>query len=77
MFDTLTSLVYNAGCGGLRGDSTSGEVIDYVKAKKFGAAAQKIKTFNLKSGFSGLGTRREKESKMVCEQGGCGSVGTT
>ena len=77
MFDTLTSLVYNAGCGGLRGDATSGEVIDYVKAKKFGIAAQKIKTFKLKSGFSGLITRREKESKMFCEQGGCGSVGTT
>ena len=77
MFDTLTSLVYNAGCGGLRGDETSGEVIDYIKVKKFGIAAQKIKTFKLKSGFAGLISRRERESKMFCEQGGCGSVGTT
>jgi len=77
MFDTLVSLVYNAGCGGLRGDETGGEVIDYVKVKKFGTAAQKIKNFKLKAGFSGLVSRREKESKMFCEQGGCGTVGTT
>jgi lysozyme len=73
MFDTLVSLAFNAGCGSLRGGSGSGDVIDYVKKGQFYTAAQKIKTFNLKSGFSGLIGRREKESKMFCEQGGCTS----
>lgn len=71
MFDTLVSLVFNAGCGSLRGSKSNDEVIDYVKYKKFDLAAQKIKTFNLKKGFSGLVDRRAKESKMFCEQGGC------
>ena len=81
MFDTLTSLVFNSGCGSLNGDSVKkDDVIDYVRTKKFGMAAQRIKTFNIakaKEGFSGLIPRRERESKMFCEQGGCGSVGTT
>lgn len=77
MFDTLVSLAFNSGCGSLRGEAGGGDVIDYVKVKKFATASQKIKTFKLKSGFGGLVTRREKESKMFCEQGGCGAVGTT
>lgn len=77
MFDALVSLAFNAGCGSLRGKAGGGDVIDYVKVKKFATASQKIKSFNLKSGFGGLITRREKESAMFCEQGGCGAVGTT
>lgn len=77
MFDVLVSLAFNAGCGNLRGDSSNTDVIDFVRVKKFATAAQKIKTFKLKKGFSGLIDRREKESIMFCEQGGCGEKGAT
>ena len=63
MFDTLVSLTFNAGCGSIRGTESGGEVIDHIKAGQFYTAAQKIKNFKLKSGFSGLIARREKESR--------------
>ncbi len=72
MFDTLTSLAFNAGCGSLRGSSSENEVIDYVKKGDFKNAAAKILTFKSdKPGFSGLKIRREKEKQMFCKEGGC------
>jgi lysozyme len=72
MFDTLTSLAFNAGCGSLRGGSSENEVIDYVKKGDFKSAANKILSFKSdKPGFSGLKTRREKEKQMFCKEGGC------
>lgn len=74
MFDALTSLVFNAGCGSLRGTNSSDDVIDYIKNGKFTDAANKILTFKSdKPGFSGLKTRREKERQMFCKEGGCKS----
>ena len=74
MFDALTSLVFNAGCGSLRGTDSSDDVIDYIKNGKFTDAANKILTFKSnKPGFSGLKTRREKERQMFCKEGGCKS----
>lgn len=74
MFDTLTSLAFNAGCGSLRGTNSSDDVIDYVKNGKFAEAANKILSFKSdKPGFSGLKTRREKERQMFCKEGGCKS----
>lgn len=71
MYDTLISLSFNSGCGSIRGSSSKNDMIDYVKTKEFYYASEKIKTFNLKKGFSGLITRRQKESQMFCSQGGC------
>jgi GH24 family phage-related lysozyme (muramidase) len=74
MFDTLTSLAFNAGCGSLRGTNSSDDVIDYIKNGKFADAANKILSFKAdKPGFSGLRTRREREREMFCKQGGCKS----
>ena len=74
MFDSLTSLAFNAGCGSLRGTDSSNEVIDYVKNGKFAEASNKILTFKSdKPGFSGLKNRREKEKEMFCREGGCKS----
>jgi GH24 family phage-related lysozyme (muramidase) len=72
MFDALTSLAFNAGCGSLRGGSSKNDLIDYVKAGKFAEASKKILTFKSdKPGFSGLKTRREKEKNLFCKDGGC------
>ena len=72
MFDTLTSLAFNAGCGSLRGSGSDGDVIDYVRKGKFKEAANQILTFNAnKPGFGGLKIRREKESQMFCKEGSC------
>jgi GH24 family phage-related lysozyme (muramidase) len=72
MFDALTSLTFNAGCGSIRGGSSKNDLIDYVKAGKFGEASKMIPAFNSdKSGFSGLKTRREKEKNLFCRDGGC------
>jgi GH24 family phage-related lysozyme (muramidase) len=72
MFDTLTSLAFNAGCGSLRGSGSDGDVIDYVRKGKFKEAANKILTFNTdKPGFGGLKVRRGKESQMFCKEGSC------
>jgi lysozyme len=72
MFDTLTSLAFNAGCGSLRGSGSDDDLIDYVRKGKFKEAANKILTFNTnKPGFSGLKTRRQKESQMFCKEGSC------
>jgi lysozyme len=72
MFDSLTSLAFNAGCGSLRGTSSKGELIDYVKEGNFAEAANLITNFNAnKPGFSGLKKRREKEKQMFCKEGGC------
>jgi GH24 family phage-related lysozyme (muramidase) len=38
MFDALTSLTFNAGCGSIRGDSAQNDLIDYVRAGKFAEA---------------------------------------
>jgi len=74
MYDSLTSLAFNAGCGSLRGTDANNDVIDYVKNGKFTDAADKILTFKSdKPGFSGLKTRREKEKQMFCKEGGCNS----
>jgi GH24 family phage-related lysozyme (muramidase) len=74
MYDSLTSLAFNAGCGSLRGTNANNDVIDYVKNGKFTDAADKILTFKSdKPGFSGLKTRREKEKQMFCKEGGCNS----
>jgi lysozyme len=74
MYDSLTSLAFNAGCGSLRGTNSSEDVIDYVKNGKFTEAANKILTFKSdKPGFSGLKIRREKEKEMFCKEGGCKS----
>jgi GH24 family phage-related lysozyme (muramidase) len=63
MFDTLTSLAFNAGCGSLRGSGSDGDVIDYVRKGKFKEAANQRLTFNAnKPGFGGLKIRREKET---------------
>lgn len=72
MFDSLTSLAFNAGCGSLRGSNSKGELIDYVKEGNFAEAANLITNFNAnKPGFSGLKKRREKEKQMFCKEGGC------
>jgi len=72
MFDTLTSLAFNAGCGSLRGSGSDDDLIDYIRKGKFKKAANKILTFNTnKPGFSGLKTRRQKESQMFCKEGSC------
>ena len=72
MFDALTSLAFNAGCGSLRGGSSKNDLIDYVKAGKFADASKKILTFKAdKPGFSGLKIRREKEKNLFCKDGGC------
>jgi len=72
MFDSLTSLAFNAGCGSLRGSNSKGELIDYVKEGNFAEAANLITNFNAnKPDFSGLKKRREKEKQMFCKEGGC------
>jgi lysozyme len=72
MFDTLTSLAFNAGCGSLRGTGSENEVIDFVKKGKYKEAADTILSFKSdKPGFSGLKKRREKEKEMFCKDGGC------
>jgi len=72
MFDALTSLAFNAGCGSLRGGSSKNDLIDYVKSGKFADASKRILTFKAdKTGFSGLKTRREKEKNLFCKDGGC------
>ena len=72
MFDALTSLAFNAGCGSLRGGSSKNDLIDYVKAGKFADASKRILTFKSdKPGFSGLKIRREKEKNLFCKDGGC------
>ena len=72
MFDALTSLAFNAGCGSLRGGSSKNDLIDYVKAGKFSDASKRILTFKAdKPGFSGLKIRREKEKNLFCKDGGC------
>ena len=72
MFDALTSLAFNAGCGSLRGGSSKNDLIDYVKAGKFADASKRILTFKSdKPGFSGLKIRREKEKNFFCKDGGC------
>jgi len=72
MFDALTSLAFNAGCGSLRGGSSKNDLIDYVKAGKFADASKRILTFKAdKPGFSGLKIRREKEKNLFCKDGGC------
>jgi lysozyme len=72
MFDALTSLAFNAGCGSLRGSSSKNDLIDYVKVGKFADASKRILTFKAdKPGFSGLKVRREKEKNLFCKDGGC------
>jgi len=72
MLDTLTSLAFNAGCGSLRGTSGDNDLIDYIRRGEFLKASEMIPKFNSnKPGFSGLKTRREKEKKMFCKEGGC------
>lgn len=63
MFDVLVSLVYNSGCGSVR----MSDFIQSLKKGKYKKTAEQIKTFNLKSGFGGLVTRREIESKKFLE----------
>lgn len=77
MFDTLVSLSFNAGCNSLRGDKIDNEVIDYVRRKDFYNASNRILYFNVlnSKSFPGLKSRREKESKMFCSQGGCDKKG--
>jgi len=58
MFDVLVSLVFNTGCGAM----LESEFIQSVKQKKYKQAAKDILTYNLKSGYSGLITRRKQES---------------
>jgi lysozyme len=72
MFDALTSLTFNAGCGSLRGTGAENEVIDFIKKGKYKEAANTILSFKSdKPGFSGLKKRREKEKEMFCKDGGC------
>jgi lysozyme len=74
MYDSITSLAFNAGCGSLRGTDSNDDFIDYVKNGKFTDAANKILSFKSdKPGFSGLKNRREKEKQMFCKEGGCKS----
>ena len=56
MFDVLTSLVFNSGCGGVRGS-------EFIQTLKRGDYQKEIKTYRLESGFGGLNTRRDKESQ--------------
>lgn len=77
MFDALVSLVFNSGCGSLRGTDKPNELIDSIKNKKFHEVPSKIKKFSLKSGFGGISNRRERESALFCKEGGCGSTTTT
>lgn len=71
MFDSLVSLVFNSGCGSLRGSDRPNELIDSIKSGKFHEVPLKMKKFSPKSGFSGIGPRRERESAMFCKEGGC------
>tara|TARA_B100000963_G_C22629169_1_gene673963 strand:- start:2299 stop:2814 length:516 start_codon:yes stop_codon:yes gene_type:complete len=57
-FDVLVSLVFNTGCSAM----LKSEFIQSIKQNKFKEAAQKILTYRLKTGFSGLNVRRKKES---------------
>ena len=60
MFDVLVSIVFNSGCSGMLGS----DFIQLVKQKKYNEAGKSILSFKVdKEGFSGLTTRRQKESK--------------
>lgn len=71
MFDSLVSLVYNSGCGSLRGTEKPGELIDSIRSGKFHEVPYKIKQYSRKKGFSGIIGRRDRESAMFCKEGGC------
>jgi len=60
MFDTLVSLAFNAGVGGLR----NSEVSKNLKKSNYKAAGDSIKEFRVSKKFPGLSIRREKESEM-------------
>lgn len=59
MFDVLVSLAFNTGCSSVR----QSKFIQSLKKKKYKQAAEEIKTYNLEAGFSGLNSRRQKESE--------------
>lgn len=59
MFDVLVSLSFNTGCSSVR----QSKFIQSLKKKKYKQAAEEIKTYNLEAGFSGLNSRRQKESE--------------
>lgn len=58
MFDVLVSLVFNSGCNAMRGS----DFIQLLKKGDYRRAANAIKTYRLKKGFSGLVDRRNSES---------------
>ena len=58
MFDVLVSLVFNSGCGGVRGS----DFILLLKKGDYNKTAKSMKTYRLKKGFSGLVNRRNAES---------------
>lgn len=59
-FDSMVSMAYNMGISGLR----QTEFIKLVKQNRMDMAAEKIKSTGLRDGFSGLKTRRQKESEI-------------
>lgn len=60
MFNALVSIAYNTGVGGLR----KSELMKDLKKGNYDLTGEKIKTFKVSKKFSGLSSRREKESKM-------------
>jgi lysozyme len=60
MFNTLVSIAFNTGVGGLR----RSDVVKHLKRGDYEATADSIKTFRVSKKFPGLAIRREKESQM-------------
>ena len=70
MFDALVSLAYNSGRGTLRNATVKGDkFLLYLKNGDYTTAGKNIKTYALRSGFSGLIDRRKKEYEWFCKQG--------
>lgn len=59
-FDALVSMAYNLGSSGLR----KSEVIQHIKRGDYKSAGHSIKKQSLSKKFSGLGSRRERESNL-------------
>lgn len=70
MFDALVSLAYNSGRGTLRNATVKGsKFLSYLKKGDYKTASEKIETYALRDGYSGLIERRKDESKWFCKEG--------
>lgn len=70
MFDALVSLSYNSGRGNMfKATEEGSKFLHYLKKGDYATAGENIKTYKLRSGFSGLKGRREDESMWFCKEG--------